>query len=150
MWNSAYNKLTKYCPVDQAFYWDGEGFPDGKTVLDPDGDAAHVNLGGNWRMPTDVEWTELLTNCTLTWTSLNGVNGYSVTATNGNSIFLPAGGNYSGTSLEGVGPLGNYWSSSLYTKYSNLAWLIGFYSDEEVGVGVIDRYNGRSVRPVTE
>ena len=37
---------------------------DGKTTLDPEDDAAAVNWGGKWRMPTDDEWTELRENCT--------------------------------------------------------------------------------------
>ena len=32
-------------------------------------DAAHVNLGGNWRMPTKSEFQELLDNCDVTWVS---------------------------------------------------------------------------------
>ena len=35
---------------------------DSKTVLDPEDDAAHVNMGGNWRMPTFEEYKELLLN----------------------------------------------------------------------------------------
>ena len=41
----------------------------GKTVLDPEDDAAHVNWGGSWRMPTKAEWQELIDNCTWTWTT---------------------------------------------------------------------------------
>ena len=68
------------------------GTVDNKTVLDPEDDAAHVNWGGSWRMPTDAEWTELRTKCTWTWTS--EVNGMLVTGPNGKSIFLPAAGDY--------------------------------------------------------
>ena len=35
---------------------------DSKTILDPEDDAAHVNMGGNWRMPTREEYDELLMN----------------------------------------------------------------------------------------
>ena len=31
-------------------------------------DAAHVNLGGDWRMPTKDEWRELIDNCNVVWT----------------------------------------------------------------------------------
>lgn len=83
------NKLTKYC--DNTKYGDN-GFTDNKTALDLEDDVAHVNWGGNWRMPTDDEWSEL-NNCTWTWVTQNGVNGYLVASkTNGNSIFLPAAG----------------------------------------------------------
>ena len=35
---------------------------DNKTVLYPEDDAAHVNMGGNWRMPTENEFIELCMN----------------------------------------------------------------------------------------
>ena len=41
-------------------------------------DAAHVNLGGNWRMPTKAECQELIDNTTQTWT--NDYNGTGVAA----------------------------------------------------------------------
>ena len=48
----ASNTITKYCTKSNYGY---NRFTDGKTVLDQEDDAAHVNLGGNWRMPTDAE-----------------------------------------------------------------------------------------------
>ena len=147
--NGAYNKLTKYCPTDKTSYWDGEGSPDGKTVLEPEDDAAHVSLGSKWRMPTDEEWTELRTECTWTRTTQNGVNGRLVTGKNGNSIFLPAAGSWNGTNLNGAGNHGYYWSSSLTTDDTYCAWTVYFYSDI-VYRDYYDRFRGFSVRPVTE
>ena len=142
-------KMTKYCPSDKADFWDGVGSPDNKTVLELKDDVANVKLGGKWRMPTDEEWTELRTKCT--WTTQNGVNGrlFTVTATNGNSIFLPAAGYRSGTSHRYVGTYGYYWSSSLYTDDPNRAWFVGV-SSSEVGRSNIFRFYGKSVRPVSE
>lgn len=146
--------FTKYCPSDKTDYWGGTGSPDGKTVLELEDDAARVNWGGSWRMPTDAEWTELRENCTWTWTTQNGVNGRLVTSkTKGNSIFLPAAGTWSGDYVQNAGSRGNYWSSSLNTdsQFDDpvFAWRVSFYS------GGVDRSkNGRSygysVRPVTE
>ena len=137
---SKYNTSNDYGPVDD------------KTVLEAEDDAAHVKLGGKWRMPTDEEWTELRTKCAWTWkTNYNGtgINGRLVTAPNGNSIFLPAAGCRYDTSLGGAGIIGDYWSSSLYTGYPNYAWYVYFYSDD-VSRFDINRYYGQSVRPVTE
>ena len=147
--NGDANKLTKYCPANMASYWDGAGIPDGKTVLDPEDDAAYVNLGGNWRMPTDVEWTELRENCTCSWTTQNGVDGYLVTGPNGNSIFFPATGFRLTTYLINAGSSGFYWSSSLCTVDPSLARDVDFYSGS-VSMYSYGRYNGQSVRPVTE
>ena len=53
---------------DYKFSIDGTAKPskytvsDRKTVLDPEDDAAHVNMGGNWRMPTLDEYNELCLN----------------------------------------------------------------------------------------
>lgn len=148
--NGAENKLTKYC--NNASYGDN-GFTDGKTTLEPEDDAAHVNWGGSWRMPTDAEWTELCTQCAWTWTTQNGVNGYQVASkTNGNSIFLPAAGYRYGTLLDDAGGFGLSWSSSLYDSRPGHAWYLLFYSDSVNG-DYYSRYHsyrslGRSVRPV--
>ena len=74
-------------------------------------DAATANWGGDWRMPTKAEQEELLNNCSWTWTTRNGVNGYNVEGPNGNSIFLPAAGGREGSLLYNAGSFGYYWSS---------------------------------------
>lgn len=68
-------------------------------------DAARANWGGTWRLPTASESQELIDNCTWTWTTQGGKNGYKVTSEkNGNSIFLPAAGcRYSMTLYYGGG-----------------------------------------------
>ena len=119
--------MTKYCTESDYGYY---GFTDGKTVLDPEDDAAHVNLGGKWRMPTDDEWTELRENCASPRrTTQNGVDGYLVTGPNGNSIFFPAAGLRDSTYLYLAGSEGFYWSSSLNTGYPREARDVLFYSD---------------------
>ena len=146
--NGAYNKLTKYCT--NASYGDN-GFTDNKTTLDPEDDAAHVNWGGDWRMPTDAEWTELREQCTWTWTMQNGVNGYQVTSKiNSNSIFLPIAGYRSGTGLLSAGAGGYYWSSSLSGGSPSSAWYVFFNSDRVSRDGDGYRYYGQSVRPVQD
>ena len=139
--NGSSDTQTKYCTSSSY------GTVDNKTTLEPEDDAAHVNWGGAWRMPTDAEWTELRTNCTCTWTTKNGVNGYEVKGPNGNSIFLPAAGYRYDDGLYYAGYYGYYWSSSLGTDYPDNAWYVYFYSDD-VGRDVNGRYYGLSVRPV--
>ena len=142
---NGYDKLTKYC--NNASYGDN-GFTDNKTTLEPEDDAAHVNWGGSWRMPTDAEWAELIANCTWTWTTQNGINGYQVTGkTNSNSIFLPAAGFRDATDLSLVGYDGDYWSSSLCEYGPYYAWYLYFGSDS-VRRNYNIRFYGLSVRPV--
>lgn len=104
--NGSWNTLTKYCTNSEF------GTVDNKTELEPENDAAYVNWGKSWRMPSLEQLQELLNNCTWTWTTLNGVNGIQVTGPNGVSLFLPAAGGWS-SSLNGVGSNGAYWSRTL-------------------------------------
>ena len=152
MWcNGAYNKLTKYCPVDKTDYWDGEGTPDGKTILDLEDDAARANWGEAWRMPTDEEWTELRESCLWEWTTYAGIGGDIVYCfESGRTIFFPAAGYRSDTSLTFAGSVGAYWSSSIYMSNPSFAWRMAF------GSGDVGRYynyyrcTGISVRPVCD
>ena len=140
--NGSYDTMTKYC-TDSSY-----GTVDNKTVLDPEDDVAHVKWGGAWRMPTKAEQDELLTECNWEWTTLNSVNGYRVTGPNGNSIFLPAAGYRYGTGVLFGGSNGDYWSGSLYSSYSSLAYYLNFnsaYRDRGYGT----RFSGHPVRPVT-
>ena len=141
-----WNQLTKYC-TDNSYGKDG--FTDSKTVLDPEDDAATANWGGAWRMPTTEEQQELINNCTWTWTTQNGVNGYKVTGPNGNSIFLPVAGYMNEGTLYDAGSRSYYWSSSLYAGNPNGAYDVNFSSDYVDWNGGIRR-NGQSVRPVCQ
>ncbi|MBR4119245.1 MAG: InlB B-repeat-containing protein [Bacteroidales bacterium] len=119
------------------------------TSLPLSADAARVNWGGSWRMPTIYEQEELINtnNCTWTWTTQNGVNGYKVTSKkNGNSIFLPAAGYLSGSNLSSAGSYGAYRSSSLFT-YNGGACYLSFNSSS-VSWNIYNRSYGRSVRAV--
>ena len=132
---------------------DSYGTVDNKTVLEPEDDVASVKLGGEWRMPTDAEWTELRTKCTWTWTTNyngTGVKGQIVTATNGNSIFLPAAGYRRDTKLYDAGSYGYYWSSSLNTDKPSIAWYVNFNSGTVRRRDYGYRSYGQSVRPVSE
>lgn len=140
---SSSGPFSKY-NIDSSY-----GAGDNITVLDPEDDVAHEKLGGDWRMPTDAEWTELMTKCTWVCTTQNGVDGRKATGSNGNSIFLPAAGGKSDVYLGEAGSRGYYWSSSLRTGDPKLAWNLRFFSDL-VLMDNSHRYYGLSIRPVTE
>ena len=118
------------------------------TTLPLSADAARANWGGSWRMPTSAEQDELREQCTWTWTSQNGVNGYNVTSKkNGKSIFLPSAGYRSDSSLNYAGSAGFCWSSSLNTDFTNYAYYL-FFNSSYVDLDYYYRYDGLSVRPV--
>ena len=141
-WEGKYG-LTKYNTGPS-------GVIDNKTVLELADDAAHVNWGGSWRMPTKDECQELIDNCTDTRTydyNGTGVEGVVITSNiNGNSIFLPAAG-YRHLDDLCDADYCHYWSSSLDTDNSYGAWSVYFYSDHVYRM-YFYRCDGLPVRPV--
>jgi len=126
------------------------GYIDATGTLVAAHDAATAHLGALWRMPTDAEFSALLSNCDTTWTTLGGVYGRLMKgrgAYASKSIFLPAAGFGNDSNLYVPGLDGNYWSSSPYSDFSRLAWYLYFgsgYFDHDGN----ERYRGHSVRPV--
>lgn len=148
--NGAESTLTKYCGDSSKGY---NGYTDALTTLLPEDDAAAVNWGGEWRMPTGSEFAELKSGCNRSWqTNYNGsgVKGFLFTSkTNGNSIFFPAAGYY----FPSLANNSAYWSSSLSTKFSvNYAVQMNFMSDGSYPEipGDDYRFKGCPIRPVCE
>lgn len=140
--NGSMDNLTKYCIEPDSDY----GIVDNKTVLDIEDDAAHVNWGGAWRMPTIEDVQELINNCSWTWATQNGVNGCILTSKiNGNSIFFPAAGYRENSHFFDL--FGFYWSSSLYNKLSTKAYHLHF-SLSGVEWYVTIRNHANPIRPV--
>lgn len=141
--------MTKYC-IDKEY-----GTVDKKIVLDLEDDVAHVKWSNTWRIPTSTEFEEILNseNCIWEWVTQNGIKGYKVISKkNGNSIFFPVTGYFSGS--ENVSAdYGCYWSSSLYEPASNWArsFSFGYGIDGLYKINSYDQRNyGLSVRPVCE
>ena len=142
--NGTSSTMTKYCTNSGYGY---NGFVDNKTELDPEDDAAYVNWGPSWRMPTTEQQRELYENCSSVWTTQNGVNGRLFTGSNGNTLFLPAAGDRWYESLYYVGSDGYYWSRTLYSSLRGSAYTLDFNSGS-VGWYGDDRRAGVPVRAV--
>ena len=114
-------------------------------------DAANVNWGGDWHMPTIEQIDELLdvNNCNWSFITMNGVEGQMVTSKyNGNSIFLPAAGNIEDDVYWWQGRCACYWSSDKSNSYYDRSYIMNFC---ESSTGSYDdglRSNAFSVRPV--
>ena len=172
----------------KAFKWDDYKFSidgsaikfskynasDSKKVLDPEDDAAHINMGGNWRMPTVDEWKELCLNTdiylvptegeeikgtaqeqggnvTINWASLaegtlKGIKFYKK-GDKQTYMFVPASGGANYGSVQNVGKGGDLWTSSLNSSGVQSAWDFGFNASNGFIVNVF-RCGGVSVRGV--
>ena len=143
-----YTKLTKYCTKEQY------GVVDNQIILELNDDAAHVNMGEDWRMPTLAESNELVSQCTWIWTTINGVNGHQVIGPNGNSIFLPAVGAITSAGLQNDGSSGYYWINSISpTNPYNADDIFNRHTgsgdmSNSYGINAYSRYIGRVIRPV--
>lgn len=100
----------------------------GLQTLELDDDAAYVNMGAGWRMPSMTEIQELYTTCEWIWSDDlgAGLSGYIVTGPNGQSIQIPSTGLFV-QSLHGTGSgqgsvsnkiSGNLYSSDIATLYT--------------------------------
>ena len=167
--------------VDYKFSIDGSSIDfskynasDSKNVLDPEDDAAHVNMSGSWRMPTFEEFKELCLNTdiylvptegeeiqgtaeelsggvTIAWASqaegtLNGVKFYKK-GDKQTYMFVPADGVVGEGYMQDVGQVGALWSSSLGSPGVHRAWRFHF-SVRGGGVSYGFRYHGYPVRGV--
>lgn len=131
-----------YLPSNYTFYDnDTQQYINiGDDISGTEYDAATVNLGNGWRMPTNNEMNELIQKCKWEWSQINGINGYLVTGSNGNSIFLPA------SEIGQEGSVLAYWTS---TKSSEL--IVYTLNASSSGIGdewPAMRYYGESIRPV--
>ena len=117
------------------------------ATLELEDDAAHVNMGGSWHIPTPDQIKELINNTTSEWTIQDGVNGMTFTSTNGKSIFIPAAGHAENGSLIGSGDYGHVWSSMLNSSFVSSGQHLNF-SSGHVGLDFNNRSYGYSVRGV--
>ena len=122
------------------------------TDLTLEQDAAHIYMGGKWRMPTKAEFEELFSNTTQTWTlDYNGtavVGHIFVSKSNGNSVFFPAAGRCDDSPLYKADLYGRYWTASWDSKhcalYSCLAMCKVSYS-RFGNYGVVPGYRNRGL-----
>ena len=106
------------------------------ATLESEDDAAHVNMGGDWHIPTPEQISELLDNATNAWTTQDGINGRLFTSKKdgSKSIFIPAAGLAWDGSVQYSGDLGLVWSSMLDA--------VNFYSGQGLDFGSGGAYLG--------
>lgn len=127
-------QYTKYDSRDKRYF------------LEKEDDVAYLRLGEGWRYPTWNEMQELIDNCTVTESTLNGWPGVMfVSKINNNYIFF----GYSGKGSVG----GRRWTSAVVESDPTMAKCLYFERDDETGKIVVKRddykrKNHIPVRPV--
>jgi len=147
-------KSAGYIETNAPFYSGSTytKYPDTPATLAAEDDAASVQWGADWRMPTTEEMQALYDNTTSTWTdnyNNTGIKGCIFTGKGdyaNSSLFLPAAGYFDGTSCNDGGSYGNYWSGTLYSSTDGCSLYFGSgYVNPQ---GYDYRYHGFSVRAV--
>ena len=141
------HNIRKYCSMSNY------GTVDNRTELEPEDDAAYVNWGPEWRMPSGQQFRELMQNTTSQWTNINGAEGYLFKSnTNNRAVFFPAAGWPSGDGgYGGEESGGNYWSRIMFNdEPQNYAVILGFRNSSMgmLTLAYFSRHHGSSVRPV--
>ena len=111
-------------------------------------DAARVNWGSTWRLPTKEEMQELEHECTWTHATRGGHEGSLITGPNGNSIFLPSAGDRYGSSRYKANGYGYYWSATPNESDTKRAYIL-YFCGTDYDVLLRNRCRGLSIRPVT-
>lgn len=148
-------EFTKYFPLDFNDRWDEYSFSvgDGKLVLDFEDDAARVNLGGSWAIPSYKELKELVDNCTWIKSHRNDVAGFEVVSNiNGNSIFLPFTGVKNNNELEDIYE-GMYWTNAINEDSPGYVYILSISHGGQIypqpNSGKLNwRASGLVIRPV--
>ena len=136
-------------PKDQ-FSWDNYKWYDGSSItkynttdhlsiLLPEDDAASVTLGGEWRLPRESEFYELIKQCK--WSSVE--KGMIVEGPNGNEVFIPYTG-YMEDSVQSTSR-GYYWTST--NVDNSYGFFYGFENSNSFSQ-LCDKYFGFAIRPV--
>ena len=141
--------MQKYnCNKDAIRVPGNRKYRDDKSTLENSDDAAYMNSGGLCKIPSVADWKELFSECKRSVIEIHGVKGSKIESANGNYIFIPYGGFYSGKECEN-GDGGFYWTSDLE---ADSVWRSLFAHTAVFGKGYgIDkaiRFVGMPIRPI--
>ena len=150
----AWGETEEKATYDWSTYIHCDGSKDtsynlGSDIAGTQYDVAHVKWSGSWVMPSYDQQVELLDNCSSEWTTVDGINGWVYTGSNGGSIFLPATGSIWNNGPHYAGSFGYYWSSTQSPSNSDNAYGLYFASGgASFSKDGLPRGRGQSVRPV--
>lgn len=164
-WGEVIETSEAYSFYTESYtYVDEEGFtvtvPEsyddlGTNIAKTEYDVAYITWGGKWQMPSRDDFYELFANTTKEIVQKNGVCGELRIGRNGNSIFLPYGGNYgkneSRDNIQAFNRIGYYWESTINYpkgKNANNEYIYDMSKNYGTIIGGCERYHHNSVRAV--
>lgn len=143
-WGEGENSINKYSTSEVY------GVADNIKELELEDDAAYINWGRKWRIPSRMQIDELIstTSTTIEMVKQNNVIGWKITSIiNGNSIFLPAAGKRYSTLTSDEGTFGRYWTRDLDTNTCSRAAYLSLSSTSIFNL-LFYRCYGYTIRPV--
>lgn len=141
-----YKYCTEYSPSRTLFSKyttrkdkSAQSIADNKVTLEPEDDAAYMNMGVSWLTPSTKDWKELTEHCIIKSIRINEVNGFLISSKKEPNnykkcIFI---------SSDSGCITGTEWQPGLYYWSSNLA--VQLYSSDE-GVFIFSTNNAPSVK----
>ena len=144
--NGPYGPFSKYEAREYSDHYDG------LRALEPEDDAATVNWGDGWRMPTNKELEELL-QCKWEWVTIKGVFGAKVSGVKegfeDRSIFLPAAGCMDGNEPLDKGEYVRFWTSNINGISAYDCTMLETQNPEDIPLNMFSpRCIGMPIRPV--
>ena len=136
--------ISEYIPLTSS----------GKTykvndILDLEDDAAHVNMGGKWMMPTRAQYIEMFNNTMYKVETVNGVKGMLFTSKiNNKRLFVPFAGYWYNGSFAAAGSIANVWSSQVHPSFVDCAYRLDCNSGDNAYISDYIRSSAFSVRGV--
>ena len=118
-------------------------------LLDLADDAAHVNMGSKWRMPTNDQLKELYNNTTHKVETINGVKGMLfISNINGHQLFIPFAGYWYNGNFVTSGSIASMWSSQVHPFFVYDAYLLYCNYSGDARIIDYDQSSAFSVRGV--
>lgn len=115
------------------------------SIVESDYDLAKVMWGGDWRLPTDAEFQELIDACEWTWSDEK--QGYEAKAPNGQTLFFPVTSYRRGHAVVESDALKGYYWTGFLAQNTRQALAAKFDGEKPSIVGA-DRFLGLAIRPV--
>ena len=135
---------SKYVPVTTS----GKIYKE-REILDLADDAAHIHMGGKWKMPTYDEFKELVDNTTHDVVTINGVKGMMFTSyINSKQLFIPFAGFWYNGYFNTVGSYACMWSSIVHTSVVSTGYSLCCVSDCDASFSNYYRSCAFSIRGV--